>query len=156
MPPERSAIRAIKRSGGTMDVVLLIGRILFVNVFISSALTVHLFKWRDGVGYARAKGVPAPELLVPGSGLMALTGGALVALGLWADLGALLLAAFVFPVAIWMHAFWKAADPMERLQEQVHFMKDIALGGAALALFALFQQFGPEIGLTLGPTALFN
>jgi putative oxidoreductase len=139
-----------------MDVILLIGRILFVSVFVSSGATVHLLKWRDGVGYARMKNVPAPELLVPASGVMAVVGGLLVALGLWADLGALLLAAFIFPVAIGMHAFWKADDPMERMQEQVHFMKDVALGGGALALFALFQQFGGDIGLTLGPTALFD
>jgi putative oxidoreductase len=139
-----------------MDVVLLIGRVLFVSVFIMSGATVHLLKWRDGVAYARMKNVPAPELLVPASGVMAVVGGVLVALGLWADLGALLLAAFVFPVAVMMHAFWKLDDPMERLQDQVHFMKDVALGGAALALFALFQQFGDDIGLTVGPTALFG
>lgn len=139
-----------------MDVILLIGRILFVSVFVVSGATVHLLKWRDGVGYARMKNVPAPELLVPASGVMAVVGGLLVALGLWADLGALLLAAFIFPVAIGMHAFWKVDDPMERMQEQVHFMKDVALGGGALALFALFQQFGGDIGLTLGPTALFD
>ena len=139
-----------------MDVVLLIGRILFAFVFVSSGATVHLLRRSDGVAYARMKGVPAPELLVPPSGLKAVAGRLLVALGLWADLGALLLAAFVFPVAIWMHAFWKVTDPMERLQEQVHFTKDVALGGAALALFALFQQFGGDIGLTLGPTALFG
>jgi putative oxidoreductase len=139
-----------------MDVVLLIGRVLFVGVFIMSGATVHLLKWRDGVAYARMKNVPAPELLVPASGVMAVVGGVLVALGLWADLGALLLAAFVFPVAVMMHAFWKLDDPMERLQDQVHFMKDVALGGAALALFALFQQFGDDIGLTVGPTALFG
>jgi putative oxidoreductase len=139
-----------------MDVILLIGRILFASVFVISGATVHLLKWRDGVGYARMKNVPAPELLVPVSGVMAVVGGLLVALGLWADLGALLLAAFIFPVAIGMHAFWKADDPMERMQEQVHFMKDVALGGGALALFALFQQFGGDIGLTLGPTALFD
>jgi uncharacterized membrane protein YphA (DoxX/SURF4 family) len=139
-----------------MDVVLLIGRVLFASIFIVSGSTVHLLKWRDGVAYARAKDVPAPELLVPASGLMAVAGGLLLAIGLWADLGALLLAAFVFPVAVGMHAFWKADDPMERLQEQVHFMKDVSLGGGALALFALFQQFGSEIGLTAGPTALFD
>jgi putative oxidoreductase len=139
-----------------MDVILLIGRILFASIFVISGATVHLLKWRDGVGYARMKNVPAPELLVPVSGVMAVVGGLLVALGLWADLGALLLAAFIFPVAIGMHAFWKADDPMERMQEQVHFMKDVALGGGALALFALFQQFGGDIGLTLGPTALFD
>jgi uncharacterized membrane protein YphA (DoxX/SURF4 family) len=68
--------------------------------FIVSGSTVHLLKWRDGVAYARAENVPAPELLVPASGLMAVVGGLLLVLGLWADLGALLLAAFVFPVAV--------------------------------------------------------
>jgi putative oxidoreductase len=139
-----------------MDWVILVGRVLFVGVFLISGLTVHLLKWRQGVEYARMRGVPAPELLVPFSGLMAVGGAVLVALGLWADLGALLLAAFVFPVAFGMHAFWKESDPMARMMEQVQFTKDVALGGAALALFGLFQQFGDEIGLTLGPTSLFG
>jgi putative oxidoreductase len=82
---------------------------------------------------------------VPASGVIALGGGLLVAFGPWADLGALLLAAFVFPVAVGMHAFWKLADPMQRANQQVHFMKNVSLGGAALALFALFQQFGSEL-----------
>jgi putative oxidoreductase len=141
---------------GTMDVVLLIGRILFAAVFVVSGSAIHLIKWRDGVAYARASNVPAPELLVPVSGLMAVGGGSLVALGLWADLGALLIAAFVFPVAVGMHAFWRIDDPMQRANQQAHFMKNVSMGGAALALFALFQQFGGEIGLTLGPTALFD
>lgn len=139
-----------------MDVVLLIGRILFALIFMMSGATIHLLKWRDGVAYARASNVPAPELLVPLSGVMAVGGGLLVATGLWADLGALLLAGFAFPVAGWMHAFWKLDDPMERANQQAHFMKNVSMGGAALALFALFQQFGNEIGLTIGPTALFD
>jgi putative oxidoreductase len=139
-----------------MDVVLLIGRMLFASVFIVSGATIHLLKWRDGVAYARASNVPAPELLVPVSGLMAVGGGLLVAVGLWADLGALLLAAFAFPVALGMHAFWTHDDPMQRANQQAHFMKNVSMGGAALALFALFQQFGGEIGLTAGPTALFE
>jgi uncharacterized membrane protein YphA (DoxX/SURF4 family) len=139
-----------------MDVVLLIGRILFAAIFVVSGATIHLLKWRDGVAYARASNVPAPELLVPASGVMAVGGGLLVAVGLWADLGALVLAAFAFPVAYWMHAFWKHDDPMERANQQAHFMKNVSMGGAALALFALFQQFGADIGLTAGPTALFD
>jgi putative oxidoreductase len=125
-------------------------------IFVVSGAMVHLLKWRDGVAYARSNDVPAPELLVPASGVVAVGGGALVALGLWADLGALLLAAFSFPVAYWMHAFWKFDDAMQRANQQAHFMKNVALGGGALALFALFQQFGSEIGLTAGPTALFD
>jgi putative oxidoreductase len=51
-----------------------------------------------------------------------------------------------------MHGFWKVEDPMMRMNDQAHFMKDCALGGAALAFFGFFQQFGDEVGLTLtGP-----
>jgi uncharacterized membrane protein YphA (DoxX/SURF4 family) len=135
-----------------VDWLILIGRVLFVLIFVLSGLNVHLFNWRNGVAYARQNGVPAPELLVPFSGLMAVGGGLLLALGLWPDLGALLLAAFIFPVAFGMHRFWRYEDPMTRLNDQVHFLKDTALGGAALALFGFFQQFGDEVGLTLtGP-----
>jgi uncharacterized membrane protein YphA (DoxX/SURF4 family) len=139
-----------------MDWVILIGRVLFIGVFLISGLTVHLLQRRQGVEYARMKGVPFPELLVPFSGLMAVGGAVLVALGLWADLGALLLVLFIFPVAFGMHAFWKESDATARMMEQVQFTKDVALGGAALALFGLFEQFGDEIGLTLGPTSLFG
>ena len=135
-----------------MDWLILIGRVIFVLIFVISGLNVHLFNWRNGVAYARQNGVPVPELLVPFSGLMAVVGGVLLALGLWPDLGALLLAAFVFPVAFGMHRFWRVEDPMMRLNDQVHFLKDCALGGAALALFGFFQQFGDDVGLTLtGP-----
>jgi putative oxidoreductase len=45
--------------------------------------------------------------MVPLSGAMLLAGGLLIAIGLWPDLGALLLAAFLLPVAYYMHAYWK-------------------------------------------------
>jgi uncharacterized membrane protein YphA (DoxX/SURF4 family) len=135
-----------------MDWVLLVGRIGFAFLFVSSGLTVHLLQARQGIEYARMNRVPAPELLVPFSGLMAVAGGLSIALGIWADLGALLLVAFLVPVAFGMHAFWRNQDPMQRLMERVHFTKDLTLAAAALAFFALFQQFGDEIGLMLtGP-----
>jgi uncharacterized membrane protein YphA (DoxX/SURF4 family) len=132
--------------------VLLVGRIGFAFLFVSSGLTVHLLQARQGIEYARMNRVPAPELLVPFSGLMAVAGGVSIALGVWADLGALLLVAFLVPVAFGMHAFWKQQDPMQRLLERVHFTKDLTLAAAALSFFALFQQFGDEIGLMItGP-----
>jgi uncharacterized membrane protein YphA (DoxX/SURF4 family) len=83
---------------------------------------------------------------------MAVAGGLSIALGIWADLGALLLVAFMVPVAFGMHAFWRHEDPMQRVMDRVHFTKDLTLAAAALSFFALFQQFGDEIGLMLtGP-----
>ncbi len=67
-------------------------------------------------------------------------------------LGALLLFIFVIPTAFIMHAYWKVEDPEMRQGQMVNFQKNIALGGAALMLFALFQQFGGDVGLMItGP-----
>jgi uncharacterized membrane protein YphA (DoxX/SURF4 family) len=106
--------------------------------------------------YARAMGGPAPGAMVPLTGLMILGGGLLVALGLWADLGSLLIAAFLLPTAYYMHGFWRLDDPQERVNQQAHFMKNLSLAGAALALFFLFYEFGTDLDLTVADPSLFN
>jgi hypothetical protein len=65
-----------------------------------------------------------------------LAGGVSIALGIRADRGALLIAAFAFPTAVLMHGFWREADDEARQMEQAHFLKDIALAGAAVMLIA--------------------
>jgi putative oxidoreductase len=82
-----------------MDVLFLIGRIAFALVFLFSGATVHLLQARQGIAYARMYRVPAAALLVPLSRVMAVAGALSVILGIWADLGALLLVAFLLPVA---------------------------------------------------------
>ena len=39
---------------------------------------------------------------------------------------------------------------MARASQKAHFWKNIALAGAALFVFYCFEQFGDQIGLTLG------
>lgn len=138
-----------------MDWVLLVARILFAPIFIYSGLAFHLGKREMAVGYARAKGAPLPELTVPVTGIAIAVAGVMIIVGFWVDLAALVLAAFLFPTAYFMHAFWKVEDPQERALEQTQFQKDVTLGAAALVLFYLFQQFGDAIGITLEP-ALFD
>jgi putative oxidoreductase len=138
-----------------MDWVLLAGRILFAAIFVWSGLGFHLGQRQMAVGYTRAKGAPMPELTVPLTGIAIAAAGVLIVIGLWVDLAALVIAAFLLSTAYFMHAFWKVDDPQEKQMEQVHFMKDVALAGAALALFSLFQQFGEGIGITIEP-ALFD
>lgn len=134
-----------------MDWIALLGRILLVPLFVGGGIS-HLTKTRDMAAYAQAKGVPqgAARPIVIGSGLMILVGGLMVLLGVWADLGALLLVAFLVPTALVMHAFWKVDDPQAQPVEQAQFMKNLALAGAALLMFVLFTT--SEVGLTLtGP-----
>ncbi|GGZ40163.1 hypothetical protein GCM10010387_38170 [Streptomyces inusitatus] len=134
-----------------MDVLVLIGRVLFVLLFLNSAVG-HLTQTRALAGYAQSKGVPAPVAATAGSGVLILVGAVSVLLGVWADLGALLLAVFLFPTALLMHPFWKESDPQARQTESVNFLKAISLGGAALMLLAFFSYAGHDLGLTLtGP-----
>ena len=132
-----------------MDVVALIGRLLFAAMFINSG--VNHIKEREGMtAYARSQGAPAPELGVPASGLLILVGGVLLALGLWPDLGALLIAAFLVPVTFFMHPFWKVSDAQQRKMQEIHFWKNLSMTGASLLVFALFAACGDHIGLMAG------
>jgi putative oxidoreductase len=131
-----------------MDVIVLIGRVLFVAVFLGAGVG-HLTQTRETAEYASSKGVPNPVLLVQVSGVQMLVGGLMVLLGIWMDLGFLILAAFLVPAAVLIHAFWKVDDPEQLNVERSQFMKNIALTGACLIMFALVAFVGPELGLTI-------
>ncbi len=133
-----------------MDVVFLIGPILFVYTFISAGVGFHLLGGRKmAIDYARSYRAPAPELTVPLTGLMIVVGGALVLLGIWGDVGALLIAAFLVAITPIMHAYWRETDPMQKVAQQVNFNKNLALLGAALVLFYLWNQLQGDAGLSL-------
>lgn len=133
-----------------MDIVVLVGRILFSVLFLTSALG-HLTQSKAMAQYAANKGVPMAQLSVLLSGVLLVAGSLSVLLGVWADLGCLLLLAFLVPTAALMHNFWSESDPQARQMEMIQFNKDIALAGAALMLFAFFAHTG-DLGLTLtGP-----
>ena len=134
-----------------MDVVALIGRILFVVLFLGSGFA-HLTQTQAMAGYASSKGVPAAKLATQVSGVVIIIGAVMLLLGVWADLGALLLVVFLFPTAVLMHAFWKETDAQAKQLEMIQFQKDTALGGAALLIFALIVKLGDGLGLTVtGP-----
>ncbi|MDV6013644.1 DoxX family protein [Haloechinothrix sp. LS1_15] len=138
-----------------MDVVVLIGRILFAALFIGSGIN-HLAQANAMTGYATSRGVPLAKVVVPVSGVWIIVGGLLVLLGIWADLGALLLLVHVVLSAALMHAFWQETDPQARQGEMVHFMKNTGLAGAALMAFALFAAVD-DLGLTItGPLFTLN
>jgi uncharacterized membrane protein YphA (DoxX/SURF4 family) len=126
-----------------MDIVLIVGRVLFSLLFISSGVA-HLTKLEAMTGYAQYKKVPAAKLSVIVTGLILIIGGLYVALGIYADLGALLLAIFLLLSAFKMHDFWTVTDAQAKQSE----MKNLALAGASLIIFVLVGtggEFGPTI-----------
>ena len=120
-----------------MDVVVLVGRILYVAIFLSSGLN-HFRNVESMSQYARSRGLPAARVAVLVSGAVIVVGGLMVLLGVWADLGTLLIAAFLLSTGVVMHDFWRQTDPMTRTTERLQFLKDLSLAGASIMLFCLF------------------
>jgi uncharacterized membrane protein YphA (DoxX/SURF4 family) len=133
-----------------LNAVLVIGRILFALLFITSGLA-HFAKLEAMTGYAKYKKLPAAKFGVLISGLFFLLGGVYIAAGFWVDLGALMLAVTLILAAVIFHNFWKETDATAKQNEQIAFNKDLALAGAALILFVLvatgaITDFGPSVG----------
>jgi putative oxidoreductase len=118
-----------------------LGRGLFAFNFVL-ALPYHFT--HEAVQVAAEQGVPLAAVLVPLSGVLALAGGISVAVGYKTRWGAWALVAFLVPVTLWMHAFWRLSNPNTVLVEQVLFLKNLSMLGAAL----LISQLGP------GPVSL--
>ena len=127
-----------------MDIVMIIGRVLFALMFLMSGLN-HLTKSQAMTGYAQFKKVPAAKASVLLSGLVMLLGGLSIVLGVYADLGAIALAVLVIVMALKMHNFWTQTDPQAKQTETIAFFKNLSMGGAALFLFALVAN-GGEFG----------
>lgn len=129
----------------TIAVLLLIGRILYGGFFLISGVN-HFAKMNSYKQYAAMKGVPAPSVAVGGSGLLILLGGLSVLLGFWPYIGLLLIVIFLLGTTPKMHDFWSVSDPMTKMGEQVNFMKNVALLGAALAMAAIPQPWPMSLG----------
>src|SRR3989344_8710498 len=119
-----------------MDILFLIGRLIFGGYFLLQAW--NHFMHIDGLtGYAASKGVPSPRAAVFVGGVLLMLGGLGVILGIAPEASLALLIIFLVPVSFKMHAFWKDADPNARMMERVQFMKNMALVGALLMLYAI-------------------
>ena len=116
-----------------MDIVLLVGRILFGGFFIVMGIN-HFQNLAMMSGYAKSKNVPSARLAVIGTGVMLVAGGASVLFGIVPVVGLTVLILFLFATLVTMHDFWNMKDPQQRIAEQVNFLKNVALIGASLAL----------------------
>ena len=118
-----------------MDAVLVIGRVLFALIFVASGIN-HITKAEHMTGYAQFKKVPAAKASVILSGVFFLLAAASIILGVYADLGALVLAVLLIIMAVMFHDFWKQTDPQQKQMEQIAFFKNISMAGGALVMFA--------------------
>jgi putative oxidoreductase len=118
-----------------MRYLVLVGRIFYSLIFMEAILG-HFSK--TTIAYAAAQGVPLASIAVPLSGIIAFLGGLSIAVGYKARGGAWLLVLFLVPVTIMMHNFWAVTDPAAARMQQIMFMKNLSMLGAAF----LIAHFG--------------
>jgi putative oxidoreductase len=120
--------------------IFIVGRILLGGFFVNSG--INHFRGIDMMsGYAHMKGIPMPKASVAFTGILLLSGGLSILLGVYPTIGVAALAVFLIPTTVMMHAFWKVEDPMTKMGEMVNFTKNTALLGAALTLLAIPQPW---------------
>jgi putative oxidoreductase len=116
------------------DWAALIGRLGLAALFLWSGYgkLVHM----DGnVGYMKAFGLPAADLLIWPVLLVELAAGAMLLVGWKARWAAIALVLFTLPATFIFHAYWSVpAD--QALNAQIHFMKNLAIVGGLLGIFA--------------------
>lgn len=137
-----------------MSTVFLIARIVFAIMFVMSGIN-HITKADHMVGYAQFKGVPSPKLAVIGSGVVMGLGGLSLILGVYADLGAIVLAAILLLMAVKMHNFWTLEDAQAKQADMIGFLKNVSMAGGALFMFALMATEGSQYGPAI-TESLFN
>jgi putative oxidoreductase len=111
-----------------------VGRIGLAWLFLWSAYD-KLAHTAATVAYMQAYGMPAADILIWPAALLEAVGGAMLALGWRARWVALALAVYTVAATFVFHAYWSVpADQV--MNEQIHFMSNLAIGGGLLLLFA--------------------
>lgn len=117
------------------EIALLIGRLLFGGYFAFSGLN-HFMNTEKLAGWAESKELPRSELLVYLSGVMLVAGGLGIAAGAYPVVSILLVGVFLAVATPWLHNFWEL-EGEDREAQMTHFLKNLALFGALLALLSV-------------------
>ena len=117
-----------------LDWADVLGRIGLALLFLWSGYT-KLAYMAANVAYMKAYGMAAAELLIWPAAVFELIAGAMLVLGWKARWAALALAAYTVISTLIFHRYWSVpADQV--LDQQTHFMKNVAIIGGLLFVFA--------------------
>ena len=112
----------------------LIGRILIAAIFVVSGIA-KLTDTAGAAGYMTSVGLPQATTLAIIAGIAEVAGGLALAFGFLGRLGALGLFILLIPTTLLFHNFW-AMEGAEAKTQMVNFMKNLAIMGGLLLLYA--------------------
>jgi len=114
--------------------IAILGRVLLSAIFLVSAFG-KLAHWKATEALIAGRGLPAPLLLLVGAVVFELTGGLSVLSGFKVRAGSVILLVFLVLATLFFHNFW-TYPVAERQGQIVHFLKNLAIAGGLLTLFA--------------------
>ena len=118
----------------TQGFPMLIARVLLALMFLLAGLSK--FGGLEGTaGYIASAGLPMAQLLAIGTALLEVVAAVLLIVGWQARWAALALAVFTLLASVLFHNFW-AMPAEQQMMQQLMFMKNIAIVGGLLAVFA--------------------
>jgi putative oxidoreductase len=115
-------------------ITVLAGRILMSVIFLLSG-TSKVLGYSGMVAYATAKGLPMAGAGIAIAAVIEILGGLAVLTGFQTRIVSWILFLYLIPVSFTIHNFW-ALQGMERMDNQIHFMKNFAIMGGLLILSA--------------------
>jgi len=128
-----------------MKAAFFLGRAIFGGFFLYNGIN-HMLQREALAQYAGSKGLPAAELGVVASGVLLVLGGASIITGAKPKFGAAALISFLATASPTIHDFWNSEDPHARQNDMIHFSKNLALLGAALALMSVEEPWPASLG----------
>ena len=127
--------------------VVLVGRVLFALYFGAVAAVAHIRQRQNFEGYAKMMGFPLVPLAGWPAGIWLMVGGLSVALGVWPDVGVLMIALFVVVAAFFFHAYRRLEDATQKMNQNFLFWRNIIALGPSL--FGLFASLGEALRFTV-------
>lgn len=112
-----------------------IGRALAGVLFVVSGIG-KVLGFAGVAAWMNSAGIPAAGLLLALTILLEIGGGLALVTGFQARIAALALAVFLVPVTLVFHGFW-SADAAAFQNQLNHFLKNVAILGAMLAVFSI-------------------
>lgn len=114
--------------------VSLIGRILLSSLFILSGIS-KFSGFSGTAGYLGSKGMPLPAVALSIAMAIELLGGLAILTGFHTKVVAWIVFLYLIPTTCMFHDFW-AMQGAARNDNQIHFMKNLAIMGGLLILAA--------------------
>ena len=116
------------------NVVSLAGRILMSAIFIFAGIG-KISAFAGTAGYAAAAHVPMPQVAIAVALAIELLGGLAILVGFETRIVAWILFLYMIPISFFFHNFW-AMEGAARMNNQIHFLKNVAIMGGLLILAA--------------------